>query len=255
MLVIGMAVGLLVGLTGVGSGSLLTPMLILFSGMSPASAVGTSLWFSFLTKFYGAWSFHRRGLVNMDVVRDLSWGSLPGALFGAFLVRYLGVRRPQTMNTLLLHAIGLALIVVALLIIIRTLPNRFRTHMDRPLLVNVWQRRGLVLIIGFGVGISMALTSIGSGAALIPAIVLFHRLEPGAVVGSSMFLGALLALIAGVPHAGLGDVSWHDMAGLLCGSLPMIWLSSRLHGWVPRRLAESIVAGALAIMGLHIMAF
>jgi uncharacterized protein len=255
MLVIGMAVGLLVGLTGVGSGSLLTPMLILFSGMSPASAVGTSLWFSFLTKSYGGWSFYRRGLVNMDVVRDLSWGSVPGALFGAFLVRYVGLRRPETMNGFLLRAIGLALIVVSVLIILRMLPHRFRAQVDLPLSLNGWHRRGIILLIGFGVGISMAVTSIGSGAALIPAIIVFHRLEPGMVVGSSMFLGALLALIAGIPHAGLGDVNWNAMAGLLCGSLPMIWLSSHLHGWVPRRVAESIVAGALAIMGLHIMAF
>lgn len=255
MLVIGMAVGLLVGLTGVGSGSLLTPMLILFSGMSPASAVGTSLWFSFLSKFYGGWSFYRRGLVKMEVVRDLSWGSLPGALVGAFLVRYLGVRRPETMNAFLLHAIGLALIAVSVLIIVRMFPHPFRAHVDRPLNVNGWHRRWFIFLIGFGVGMSMALTSIGGGAALIPAIILFHRLEPGAVVGSSMFLGAILALIAGIPHAGLGDVNWHALAGLLCGSVPMIWLSGHLHSWIPRRLAESIVAGALAIMGLHIVAF
>jgi len=200
-------------------------------------------------------SFYRRRLVSMDVVRDLSWGSLPGALAGAFLVRYVGIRRPQMMNGFLLRAIGLALIVMSLVIILRMLPHRFRAQMDRPLPLNGWHRRVLILFIGFGVGISMAVTSIGSGAALIPVIIIFHRLDTGSVVGSSMFLGALLALIAGIPHAGLGDVNWYAVGGLLCGSLPMIWASSHLHSWFPRRVAESIVAGALAVMGFHIMVF
>src|SRR5205823_4612465 len=144
-------------------------------------------------KFYGSLSFYRRGLVNMEVVQELSWGCLPGALFGAFLVRYIGVRRPEAMNTFLLRAIGLALIAISILIIVRMFPDHFGAHLDRHLSLNRWTRRSLMLLIGLGVGVSMALTSIGSGAALIPAIVLFNRLDSGVVVGSSMFLGALVA--------------------------------------------------------------
>ncbi len=255
MLVIGVAVGLMIGLTGIGSGSLLTPMLILFAGMSPAGAVGTSLWFSLLTKLYGGYKFYRRGLVKMDIVRDLSIGSLPGAVLGALVVRYLGVRHPESMNGVVLRAIGIALIVVSALMILRMLPHRYRAQVDRPLPFSDRQRRMLIWLTGFCVGISVAVTSIGSGAALIPAMVLFYHMDPGVLVGTNVFVGALLAAVAGIPHAGLGNVDWHAVVALLCGSIPTIWLSSHFHGWVPRRIAESIIAGALMIMGLHIVAF
>lgn len=127
--------------------------------------------------------------------------------------------------------------------------------MDRPLPFTDRQRRVLIWLCGFAVGLSVAVTSIGSGAALVPAMVLFYRMEPGTLVGTNVFLGALLAAVAALPHAGLGNVDWRAVVGLLCGSIPMIWIASHFHGWVPRRIAESIIAGALMIMGLHIMAY
>ncbi len=256
MIGIGVLIGLLVGLTGIGSGSLLTPMLILFGSMSPAGAVGTSLAFSFLTKLYGSWNFYRRGFVQMDIVRDLSLGGLPGVLLGAFVIRYLGVRRPDVMNVFLLRAIGLVLILVAVVMILRLVPLAFRpAALDRPLAFSNRQRRVLIILIGFGVGASVTVTSIGSGAALIPAMVLFYRLDSGTLVGTNLLMGTIMAAIAGIPHAGLGNVHWSAVAALLCGSIPALWLSSQIHSGVPRRITEGIIAGALMAMGVHIMSF
>lgn len=256
MIIIGLLVGLLIGLTGVGSGSLLTPMLILLTGMPPATAVGTSISFSFLTKLYGSWNFFRRGLVNMEIVRDVSLGGLPGVLSGAFIIRYLNVRRPDVMNVFLHHAIGVALIMVAIIMAARMLPESKRPAvLDRPLHLSAAVRRLSIIVVGFVVGMCMTVTSIGSGAALIPAMVLFYHLDSGTLVGTNLFVGALLAATGGIPHIGFGHVDWQAVAGLTLGSVPAVWVSSRLHSGLPRRVTDGIIIGTLVAMGIHIIAF
>jgi uncharacterized membrane protein YfcA len=253
MVSIGLLIGLLIGLTGLGSGSLLTPLLILAGGLSPATAVGTSLAFSFSSKFYGSWNFYRRGMVQMEIVRDLSIGGLPGALAGAFLIRYLGVRQPASMDIVLFRAIGGALIVVSIIMLVRLLPFAVRPEaMDRTLPVPDGLRRAFIILVGFGVGASVTVTSIGSGAALIPAMILFYRLDSGTLVGTNVFMGTILAGIAGISHFGLGHVDWKAVLGLLCGSVPALWYASRLHGRIPRQIPEGIIAAALMAMGVRI---
>ena len=147
MLAIGAFVGLLIGLTGLGSGSLLTPLLILVGGLSPATAVGTSLAFSFTSKFYASWNFYRQRMVQMEIVRDLSIGGLPGALVGAFFIRYLGLRQPGKMDVVLFRAIGAALIVVAFIMIARLLPLAMRpAAVDRTVPVSENVRRALIIL-------------------------------------------------------------------------------------------------------------
>ena len=254
MIAIGILIGVLIGLTGLGSGSLLTPLLILFAGLAPAPAVGTSLTFALLTKAYGGWSFFRRGLVKMDIIRDLSIGSLPGVLLGAFVIRYLGLRKPDVMNVLMLRAIGMVLIVVSLLMLWRLLPAKMRPAVidRRPELSEGW-RRLLIILVGFGVGLSVTVTSIGSGAALIPAMILFYRLDSGVLVGTNVAMGAILAAIASISHMGLGNVNWPSVILLLCGSIPGIWLGSQFHGRIHRAVPEGAIALALLAMGVRIM--
>ncbi len=250
---IGIVVGLLIGLTGIGGGSLLTPLLIL-SGMSPAHAVGTSLAFAFLTKFSGSISFVRRGLVHFEIVRDLSLGCLPGTLAGAFVIRYLSLRRPQLLDEIMLRAIGVVLIVVGAVMLLRLLPLHLRPRVvDRTLPVTSWQRSAVIAAVGFVVGVVVTVTSIGSAAALIPAMVLFYRLDSGTLVGTNVFMGTIMALIAAVPHAGLGHVDWSGVLALACGSVPAVWLTSRWHGRIPRHIPEGVIGLALLVMGLKIV--
>jgi uncharacterized membrane protein YfcA len=253
MVGIGLVVGLLIGLTGIGGGSLATPMLIL-SGISPATAVGTSLTFSFVTKLSGSISFVRRRLVHFEIVRDLSLGCLPGTLTGAFVIRYLGLRRPETLDAFMLNAIGTVLIVVALVMLLRLLPGRVRPRLvDRTFPVASWQRSLVIALVGFAVGVVVTITSIGSAAALIPAMVLFYRLDSGTLVGTNVFMGTIMAGIAAIPHAGLGHVDWMSVLGLVIGSVPGVWITSRWHGHIPRHIPEGIIAVALLAMGVRIV--
>lgn len=253
MVGMGLVIGLLIGLTGIGGGSLATPMLIL-SGMSPATAVGTSLAFSFVTKLSGSVSFVRRKLVHFEIARDLSIGCLPGTLVGAFVIRYLGLRRPETLDAFMTRAIGTVLIVVAVLMLLRLLPGRVRPKLvDRTMPVASWQRSLAIAAVGFGVGMVVTITSIGSAAALIPVMVLFYRLDSGTLVGTNVFMGTIMAGIAMIPHAGLGHLDWMGALGLACGSVPGVWLTSRWHGHIPRQIPEGIIAVALLAMGLRIV--
>jgi uncharacterized membrane protein YfcA len=251
---IGFAVGLLLGLTGMGSGSLLTPLLIMAAGFSPATAVGTSLVFAFATKIYGSWRFYRKGLVRLKIIRELLTGALPGLILGFLLLLRLRSSSPQLMNVFVLRAIGVALIGVFLLMVARLLPfPREGMLADRLPTLAGWQERALTPLVGFGVGLSVTLTSIGAGVALIPALYLRYRLDSGTLVGTSIFLGTLLAAGAGILHAAAGNVDWRVMGALLCGSIPAVWLASHMHGRLPRRISEGIIAVAILALGVRFL--
>jgi uncharacterized protein len=253
---IGAGVGFLIGLSGLGSGSLLTPLLILAAGFSPASAVATSLVFSSLTKFGGSIQFIRRGLVKFDIVRDLVLGGLPGVLAGAAIFRWFGVERPESLDSFLLRSIGLALILVAVILLLRMLPDEYRPAIvDKELRMHPGLRRLLVIASGFVVGAFVSVTSIGAGAALMPVMVICYRMEIETLVGSNIFAGAILAAVAALPHAGLGHVSWSAVACLLAGSLPAMWMAGHLHGRIPSRIPQGVLAVALLGMGVRIFVF
>ncbi len=251
---IGAGVGFLIGLTGLGSGSLLTPLLILVGGFSPTSAVGTSLVFSCLTKFGGSIQFMRRGLVRYDIVRDLALGGLPGVLIGVLVVHQLGARRPASMDSFLLRSIGLALIFVALILILRLFPEKLQLELlSRDLVLHPSLQRSVVMISGFVVGGLVSITSIGAGAALMPVMVLCYRRDFGTLVGSNLFASAFLAAVAALPHARFGNVSWTAVGLLLAGSLPAMWISSHMHGRIPRHIPEGLLALVLLGMGIRII--
>jgi uncharacterized protein len=250
---IGLGVGLLLGLTGIGSGSVLTPLLILVAGLAPAKAVGTSLAFAFATKIVASISFHRRGLVDFLILKKLAPGAVAGLLLGFIVLRNLGGRSPQIENAFLQRAIGVALLAVFALMAARLFPNTAGNAFARRMMTFAQaHERGLALTAGFAVGLSVTLTSIGAGAALIPMLYLLYRPDSGRLVGTSIFFGTILSAAAGLLHAGQGDVDVRVVAALLVGSLPAIWLASHLHGRLPRLVSEGIIATTLLALGVRL---
>jgi len=250
---IGLGVGLLLGLTGIGSGSVLTPLLILVAGLAPAKAVGTSLAFAFATKIVASISFHRRGLVDFLILKKLAPGAVAGLLLGFIVLRNLGGRSPQIENAFLQRAIGVALLAVFALMAARLFPNTAGNAFARRMMTFAQaHERRLALTAGFAVGLSVTLTSIGAGAALIPMLYLLYRPDSGRLVGTSVFFGTILSAAAGLLHAGQGDVDVRVVAALLVGSLPAIWLASHLHGRLPRLVSEGIIATTLLALGVRL---
>ena len=255
MIALGALVGLVIGLTGEGSGSLLTPLLIVLAGMTPAQAVGTSLAFGFTTKLYGTWRFLGRGLVRMDLVKTLASGGVPGALAGGFVIHYLGLRSPHFLDVFLLRAIGSILIVVSLLMLLKLVPYKYRPGIERPALFGGRKFRVLLLFIGFLIGATVSTTSIGSGALLVASLVILFPIDSGSLVGTSVVTGMILIAVSSLPYAAMGNINWQTVVPLLCGSLPAIHFASRLHGRLPKMVPEGIIATALMAIGLRILLF
>jgi uncharacterized protein len=255
MVALGALVGLVIGLTGEGSGSLLTPLLIVLAGMNPAQAVGTSLAFGFTTKLYGSWRFLDRGLVRMDLVKTLASGGVPGALAGGFVIHYLGLRSPHFLDEFLLRAIGSILIVVSLLMLLKLVPYKYRPGIERPALFAGRKFPVLLLFIGFLIGVTVSTTSIGSGALLVASLVVLFPIDSGPLVGTSVVTGMILIAVSSLPYAAMGNINWQMVVPLLCGSLPAIHFASRLHGRLPKLVPEGIIATALMAIGLRILLF
>jgi predicted AlkP superfamily phosphohydrolase/phosphomutase/uncharacterized membrane protein YfcA len=252
IIAIGVGVGLLLGLTGIGSGSVLTPLLILAGGLAPAKAVGSSLVFAFATKTVASASFFRQGLVDLPILKKLAPGALAGLLLGFLLLRNLGGRSPQLENTFLQRAIGVVLLAVFVLMAVRLFPNTAGHALSQRMMrFTQPHERPLALAAGFAVGLSVTLTSIGAGAALIPALYVLYHPDSGRLVGTSIFFGTVLSAAAGLLHASAGNVDILLVGAMLAGSLPAIWLASHLHGRLPRLVSEGIIATVVLVLGVR----
>lgn len=253
MAAIGMAVGLLLGLTGVGSGSVLTPVLILFAGFAPAKAVGTSLAFAFATKIVASASFYRRGLVDFSILRKILPGAVAGLVTAFVLLKVLGYRSPETESVFLRHSIGAALLVVFVLMSAHFLPGAAgEAFAERRLRFTQRHELPLTLATGYVVGLSVSLTSIGGGAAFVPLLYLLYRPDPGRLVGTSILFSTALSAAAGLLHATGGHVEPLALAALLVGSLPAIWVASHMHGRIPRIISEGVIAVVMLLLGVRL---
>lgn len=243
----GFVVGLLVGLTGVGAGSLTTPFLISVIGINPVMAVGTDLLFACITKSTSAWRHHRLGNVNYRILGWLAAGSLPAA--GAVFVwlSWSGID-PKTMAMLIRKIIAATLIVSA--IAIAAYPLLVRKH---PVAANdnpddAVARPWPTVLLGLVLGSTVALTSIGAGAiGVVVLTALYPALRVRRLVGTDIVHAIPLTLVAGLGHLSLGHVNIALLATLLAGSVPGIAIGSRLTGSMPDWALRLVLAAVLCL--------
>lgn len=244
----GLLVGFIVGLTGVGGGSLMTPLLIMVFGISPATAVGTDLLYASLTKATGVWVHARRGNVEWKLVGWLSAGSIPAAVIALLSLHFLGVdSRP--VGGLITGALGVALILTALAILFREqlqkLGQRGGATESR-----VRNPAAATVVTGAVIGALVALSSVGAGAVGVAALFWLYPLLPSSrIVGSDIAHAVPLTLVAGLGHSFMGTVDWQILLNLLIGSLPGIYLGSHLSGKIAERWLRPALASMLVIVG------
>jgi uncharacterized membrane protein YfcA len=228
----GFAVGFLVGLTGVGAGSLMTPFLISGIGISPVLAVGTDLLFASITKASAAWRHHALGNVNWPIVRWLAAGSLPGA---AVVLAWIYLAEPDVhiLATIIRKVLAFALVVSALCVAAYPLLKRYAlAPVDHR--VPVMVRPAPTLVLGLVLGVLVALTSVGAGAIGVVALTaLYSSLSARRLVGTDIVHAIPLTFLAGASHFGMGNVDLKILGFLLIGSVPGIALGSRITGLVP----------------------
>jgi uncharacterized protein len=258
IIIAGFAVGVIVGLTGVGGGSLMTPILIFFFGIKPYLAVGTDLLFAAFTKFGGTVSLARQRLVPWRVVGLLSAGSVPAALLTLGVLRQLGPASAPV-QSLMTHTLGVALLLTAAAMLYKAARGKqLPRTLDATKLKDATRARHWSLPVLFGavIGTLVTLTSVGAGAIGVSVLLLVYPLLPlPRIVAADIAYAVPLTLVAGLGHASLGSVDWPLLAQLLMGSLPGIWLGTRLIRHTPERLVRSILSVLLAYAGTKLIAF
>jgi uncharacterized membrane protein YfcA len=250
---IGLAVGFLVGLSGVGGSSLMTPLLILVLGVKPLIAVGTDLAYSVPTKLLGAYVHRGQGTVDRRTVLYLSLGGIPGAVLGlvalSALRTHLGLSH---LNELLKHGVGLLLLLVAAAILLTPLLRRRHGPSPGPSWTPALKVRAVAL--GAVVGMLVSLTSIGSGSITVPAL---YLLLPGLglrrLVGSDVAFAALLIPVAALGHMQMGSVNVALAANLVLGSLPGVFIGSKLCARLPDSWLRPALAGLLFFAGSRLI--
>lgn len=238
----GFAVGLLVGMTGVGGGSLMTPLLTLLFGVTPAVAVGTDLAFASLTKGVGTFTHKMRGTVHWDIVRRLCIGALPAALLASVALKHFGTLSKE-MGQIIRYMIATSvLLTVIALLFKRTMLAWITAHPERQL--QGAALRNATILSGAVLGILVTISSIGAGAIGATLLVmLYPRLSAAEVAGTDIAYAVPLTAIAAVGHWWLGSINWTLLLTLLIGSLPGITLGS----YAARAVPEGLLRGLLAV--------
>lgn len=226
----GFGVGILVGLTGIGGGSLMTPLLLIVVGVKPTIAVGTDLAYGAITKTLGGWRHLRSGTVDLGVSKWLAFGSVPASVGGVFAGNALAGRTGDA----LLWAVAGALLLVAFVTLARALFMPRLLERERHSVRLTTRTRALAIALGAALGFVLGVTSVGSGALVGLALILVFRLLPHRVVGTDVFHAALMLWAAGIAQAGLGHVDYALMGTILVGSLPGVWVGERLVHRVPQ---------------------
>ncbi len=253
----GFFVGLVVGLTGVGGGSLMTPILIFLFGVKPYLAVGTDLLFAAFTKLGGTLNLARHRMVSWRVVAQLSAGSIPAALLTLLVLRQLGTTS-ALVQAIMTTTLGAALLLTAAATLYKALRGKAAPRQVPPgqeTRAATPRHWSLPLLFGALIGTLVTLTSVGAGAIGVTVLLLLYPLLPlPRIVAADIAYAVPLTLIAGLGHASLGSVDWGLLARLLAGSLPGIWLGSRLVHRIPERAIRGLLSLLLAYAGVKLIA-
>lgn len=251
--VAGFAVGAIVGLTGVGGGSLMTPLLVLLFGVSPSVAVGTDLLYAAATKSGGTLAHSLKGTVDWAITRALAYGSLPAAGLTLWLVHTFAPGGLGGASKLISGALGVALVLTAVSLVFRKRIQAFGVR-HAPAVPNPTRTFWLTVATGAILGSLVSISSVGAGALGVTALFfLYPSLPAHRIVGSDIAHAVPLTLVAGLGHWWLGSIDWALLGSLLLGSLPGIWLGSQVGAKVPEKVLRPILAGMLVLIGAKLI--
>ncbi|AIT81905.1 sulfite exporter TauE/SafE family protein [Novosphingobium pentaromativorans] len=241
----GFIVGLLVGMTGVGGGSLMTPLLVLMFGVSPQTAVGTDLLYAAITKITGTTVHGWRDTVDWKIVRRLAYGSIPATILTLAVMARLGKVSDHSQH-IILFSLAVLLAITACTVIFRARLARFAQ--ERGPLEPGSRVTGATVLLGAAIGIAVSISSVGAGAIGVTVLLmLYPRLPMVRIVGSDIAHAVPLALIAGVGHWIIGDVDGVLLTNLLVGSIPGVIIGSLLSTRAPEWLLRPLLAIVLGL--------
>jgi uncharacterized membrane protein YfcA len=239
VVVLGFGIGVLVGMTGMGGASLMTPLLILFVGTAPVTAIGTDIFYGAITKTVGGWGHLKQRTVHRGIAFWLAVGSVPSAIAGVWVVEWVQNHYGEdAVNHLVLGMVGAALAVVGIATLLRAwlfadvIPEREAMHLFRRHIITA-------VVTGVVTGFVIGLTSAGSGTLIAIVLIAVFRLTPTRVVGTDVFHAAVLLWAAGIAHIIGGNVDFGLAANILVGSIPGVIIGTRLAVKAPQALLRN----------------
>jgi uncharacterized membrane protein YfcA len=244
VIIFGLGVGMLVGLTGMGGGSLMTPILIIVFGYNPVTAVGTDLAYGAVTKTVGGWRHFRQRTVFFPLALWMGVGSVPAALGGVYVLHLLEDRYGKSFDNAMLIAVAAAVMFTGVAVLSRALFMPRLLEQEREHFEMTTRDKVAAALLGLFVGFVLGVTSAGSGTLIAVGLIMVFRLVPTRVVGTDVFHAAVLLWAAALAHVVAGNVDYGLMGTILIGSLPGVWVGSHLAVRVPTaslRLGLAIV--------------
>jgi uncharacterized membrane protein YfcA len=251
--VFGVGVGMLVGLTGVGGGSLMTPLLILVFGVKPITAVGTDLAYAAVTKSVGGYKHWRQRTVEVRLSGWMALGSVPAAVCGVQLLDLLERVYGDRFDRFVLTLLGAALLITGAATLGRALFLRKLTSREREKLALRPRDKLAAIALGCFVGLVLGVTSAGSGALIAVGLILVFQLVPQRVVGTDVFHAAVLLWAAAIAHLAAGNVDYALAGTILLGSVPGVWVGSHLSVRVPASTLRTALGVVLVGSGLAVL--
>jgi uncharacterized membrane protein YfcA len=252
IILFGFGIGLLVGMTGMGGASLMTPMLILIFGIQPVTAIGTDIFYAAVTKTVGGYKHLKLGTVHKGLAFWLAVGSVPSAIAGVWVIELLQARYGDDLDTLVLGMLGGTLCVVGVATLLRSL--FFSNVIQERSAMHLYRRHIIAAVItGMTTGFVIGLTSAGSGTLIAIALIAIFRLTPQRVVGTDVFHAAVLLWAAGIAHWVGGNVDFALALTILAGSIPGVIVGTDLSVKAPQKFLRYALATVLIASGVTLI--
>jgi len=258
LLTAGLFVGIMIGMTGVGGGSLMTPILIFGFTIQPAVAVGTDLLFAAITKAGGVWAYLKHGAINWTVVKRLAMGSVPATLATLWVLNSIGVDEGNH-SGLITSALGIALILTSSALLLKGFIGRIlRARKGHPVINILFRMREdekhkvmMTTITGAFLGVMVTMSSVGAGAlGAVILLFLYPHMKGVQIVATDIAHAVPLTAIAGLGHSTVGTVDWSLLSYLVMGSLPGIYIGSHLGVKIPDHIMRPLLAVLLLLVGI-----
>jgi uncharacterized membrane protein YfcA len=252
LIAFGLGVGILVGMTGIGGGSLMTPMLILVFGVTPVTAIGTDLAYAAVTKTVGGYKHLRQKTVDIKLSSWMAIGSVPAAIGGVYVLTLLEDWLGHDFEDAVIAILAGALLLTGAATLVRAFLKRMHER-ERDTIEMERRHKIAAVVLGVTVGFVLGVTSAGSGALIAVGLILLFRLAPTRVVGTDVFHAAILLWAAGLAHVTAGNVDFGLAGTILLGSVPGVWLGSHWSVRVEPAVLRTTLAVVLIGAGLALL--
>jgi len=239
----GATVGFIIGITGVGGGSLMTPLLVLGFHVQPAIAVGTDLLYAAITKAGGVYSHQKIKNIEWDIVKNLCLGSIPASVLSVLIIQVFAISE-EMFAQIISIILGIMLVITSFVIIFKKKLSRLKST-DEP-------KTRSIIILGACLGILVTISSVGAGAigsAIL--LILYPKMSSKQVVGTDIAHAVPLTAIAGLGHFHLGHIDFSLLTSLIIGSLPAVYFGTKIGKHIPDEILKNIIATILMLMGIR----